>query len=54
MDGSRGGIRFHPYVEQATLAFWDAYLKGNQPVQQLLTAGTFPTCKGVKATIQVK
>ncbi len=54
LDGSRGGFRFHSYVEQATLAFWDAYLKGNQAVQQRLTAGTFPTCKGIKATIQVK
>jgi predicted dienelactone hydrolase len=54
LDGSRGGTRFHAYVEQATLAFWDAYLKGNQAVQQQLTAGTFPAAKGIKAVIQVK
>jgi predicted dienelactone hydrolase len=54
MDGSRGGSRFHSYVEQATLAFWDAYLKGTLAVQQQLSAGTFPPSKGVHATVQVK
>jgi predicted dienelactone hydrolase len=54
LDGSRGGTRFHSYVEQATLAFWDAYLKGNQAVQQQLSAGVFPPSKGIKATVQVK
>ena len=54
MDGSRGGSRFHAYVEQATLAFWDAYLKSTLAVQQQLTAGTFPPSKGVHATVQVK
>jgi predicted dienelactone hydrolase len=54
IDGSRGGSRFHAYVEQATLAFWDAYLKSTLAVQAQLTAGTFPTAKGIHATVQVK
>jgi len=54
LDGSRGGSRFHPYVEQATLAFWDAYLKGTQAIQQQLAAGAFPASKGIRAAVQVK
>ena len=53
-DGSRGNTRFHPYIEKATLAFWDAYLKGSQPVQQELSLDAFPASKGVKATVQSK
>ncbi|HET9870622.1 MAG TPA: hypothetical protein VFR02_09025 [bacterium] len=54
LDGSRGNSRFHAYVAQATLAFWDAFLRGNQSVQQKLDAGDFPSSRGIKAAVQVK
>ncbi|MGH7740297.1 MAG: alpha/beta hydrolase family protein, partial [bacterium] len=54
LDGSRGSFRFHAYVEQATLAFWDAFLKGNQSLQQKLNAGKFPSARGITATVHMK
>jgi predicted dienelactone hydrolase len=53
-DGSRGNTRYHSYIEKATLAFWDAYLKDNQTIQQQLSTGNFPPSKGVKAAVQFK
>lgn len=46
--------RVQDWVEKATLLFWDAYVKGDRGVQQVLRAEGFPKVKGVRVKTEAK
>jgi predicted dienelactone hydrolase len=44
--------RFHAWIQKASLAFWDAYLRGNADAKTYLTGGKFKTELGAEGTFE--
>jgi predicted dienelactone hydrolase len=44
--------RLHAWIQKASLAFWDAYLKGNADAKTYLTGGKFKTELGAEGTFE--
>ena len=46
--------RVHKWIEEASLMYWDAYLKGKRELQETLKQGGFPKVPGVKVKVESK
>jgi predicted dienelactone hydrolase len=44
--------RFHAWIQKASLAFWDTYLKSNADAKAYLTAGKFKSELGAEGTFE--
>jgi predicted dienelactone hydrolase len=44
--------RFHAWIQKASLAFWDAYLRGNAEAKSYLTGGKFAAELGSEGTFE--
>jgi predicted dienelactone hydrolase len=53
-DGTVRAPRLHRWLQQATLLFWDAYLKRDREAQQALKTSGWPSVQGVKLRTESK
>ncbi|HVM33246.1 MAG TPA: hypothetical protein VMU88_08950, partial [bacterium] len=54
LDGKVKNPAMNRYIQQATLTFWDAYLKGDPTALADVQKGYFPKVDGVNASVQSK
>lgn len=53
-NGKIRNPRVHQWIEQASLMYWDAYLKKDRELQQILKQGGFAKVKGVDVKVESK
>ena len=54
LNGKIRDPRVHKWIEQASLLFWDAYVKGERGLQENLKRGGFPKVPGVGVKVESK
>ena len=54
LNGRVRDPRVHKWIKQASLMFWDAYVKGNRGLQEKLKQEGFPKMPGVKVQVETK
>lgn len=54
LDGKIRDPRVHDWIQQASLLFWDAYVKGKRELQSSLKRDGFPQVKSVKVQWKAK